>query len=122
MKRREFIKAGAMLSAASVIAVPWASGLTIDGKVYKVGIIGYGDRGSGLHRILGEMPEKFQVVGICDNLDFRLEDAKKAHSGKSIKYYKDYRELVEQKDLDIVVVSTPLSFHYNHAKAALQAG
>lgn len=89
---------------------------------FKVGIIGFGDRGSGIYSTLSKLEDKFEVTSICDELDFRLENAKKASSGKSIVFYKDYRKLLEDKSLDLVIIATPLYLHYEHGKAVLEAG
>lgn len=120
MNRREFVKLGALLSAGSALPISFSSAYKAD-KAYPVGIIGYGDRGSGLHHVLNTMPDKFKVVSICDNLDFRLTQAKKNYSA-GVSFFDDYRKFLEQKELDIVIVSTPLYLHFEHALAVLEAG
>jgi predicted dehydrogenase len=92
-----------------------------ENKVYKMGILGYGDRGSGLHRTLMDMPEQFKVTAICDNLPFRMDNAKKMF-GNGLSYYNDYRQLLEKTDLDVILVATPLYLHLKHAKAVLESG
>lgn len=122
MKRRDFIRTGSLL-AGSALTIPITGlGSIFGDRVYKVGILGYGDRGSGLHNIFNQLPEKFQVTAVCDSLDFRLDNAKKKWSGKKINYYSDYRKMLEEKDLDIVVVSTPLNGHFEQGKATIEAG
>ena len=91
-------------------------------RVYNVGIIGYGDRGSGLHYIFNQLSDKFQVTAVCDVLDFRLENARKKWSGKKINFYSDYRKMLEDKSVDIVVVATPLNGHFEQGKASIEAG
>lgn len=123
MKRRDFIRAGSLLTAGAAFSLPASGFNTIfSDKIYKVGILGYGDRGSGLHGIINQLPEKFTVDAVCDTLDFRIDNARKKWSGKKINYYGDYREMMEQKDLDIILVATPLNGHFEHGKAALEAG
>ena len=41
------------------------------GEKIRLGIIGCGDRGTGLMKTILSMPEEFEVVAICDVLDFR---------------------------------------------------
>lgn len=89
---------------------------------FNVGIIGFGDRGSGIYNTLSKLSDRFEVTGICDELDFRLENAKKASSGKSVVFYKDYRKLLDDKNLDVVIIATPLFLHYQHGKAVLESG
>jgi len=123
LKRRDFVKLGALLSAGTALPFSFTSALDFpqNDKVYTIGILGYGDRGSGLHQVLNSMPEKFKVSGICDNLPFRLESAKKKYPS-GLQIHQDYRSLVDQKDLDIILVSTPLYLHFEHAKAVLESG
>lgn len=87
-----------------------------------VGIIGCGDRGTGIMQVLKEMPEHFEVVAICDVLDFRLQAARKKHASASLKVYRNYQDLLNNKSVQAVVVATPLNVHYEIAKAALEAG
>jgi predicted dehydrogenase len=67
------------------------------------------------------MPQHFQVKGICDNLPLRLEAAKN-NNPSGVQFHQDYRSLLEQKDLDVILVSTPLYLHFDHAKAVLESG
>ena len=123
MKRRDFIRAGSLLTAGAALSLHTSaiSNVFAD-KVYKVGILGYGDRGSGLHGIMNQLPDKFQVAAVCDTLPFRLDNARTKWSGKKINYYSDYLQMLDQKDLDIILVSTPLNGHFEHGKASLDAG
>ncbi|WP_100626955.1 Gfo/Idh/MocA family protein [Algoriphagus formosus] len=122
MKRRDFIqKAGV---AAAVSSLPLGVGASILNqkrkKIYHVGIIGYGDRGSGLHRVMNRMPDKFSVKAISEVLPFRAQPAAKQYP--DLKVYQDYRNLLDSAEIDTVVVSTPLNAHFEHAKAVLEAG
>ncbi|TFV97689.1 Gfo/Idh/MocA family oxidoreductase [Algoriphagus kandeliae] len=122
MKRRDFIqKAGV---AAAVSSLPLGVGASIltqkRNKIYNVGIIGYGDRGSGLHHVMNGMPEKFNIRGIAEVLPFRAEPAAKKYP--QIPVYQDYRRILDDREIDTVVVSTPLNSHFEHAKAVLEAG
>lgn len=118
LKRRDFVKLGALLSASTVLPI-MAS--TSEKRVFSVGILGYGDRGSGLHRVLNGMPDKFLVKAVCDDLPLRLEQAKSKFP-TGVSFYDDYRKLLDQKDLDIILVATPIYLHFEHAKAVLESG
>ncbi|WP_297338197.1 Gfo/Idh/MocA family oxidoreductase [Algoriphagus sp.] len=122
MKRRDFIqKAGAVAVVSSFPLGVGASVLkTKQAEIFKVGIIGYGDRGSGLHRVLNGMPEKFSVRAIAEVLPFRAETASKNYP--RIPVFEDYRRILENQDIDTVIVATPLNAHFEHAQAALEAG
>ena len=120
MKRRDFVKLSTLLTASAALPFNGHSAFLKD-KVFKIGILGYGDRGSGLHQVLNNMPDKFVVRAVCDDLPLRIENAKiKYPSG--VQFHQDYRKLLEQKDLDIILVATPLYLHFEHAKAVLDAG
>jgi predicted dehydrogenase len=86
----------------------------------KVGIIGTGDRGTGLAHLIKNI-EGMEVVGMCDIIPFRLEESKKFGTANT-KYYKDYRELLDQKDLDALMLTSPFSMHSKMALDTLEAG
>ncbi|TZF82841.1 Gfo/Idh/MocA family oxidoreductase [Pedobacter sp. BS3] len=121
MSRRKFLTqsgllAGGLLLHNTAFAVPYQS---IE-KVLKVGIIGYGDRGTGIKSVMDSLPEMFDVVAVCDILQFRLDNAKKL---KPYTYKAhDYRKLLDDRNIDVIVIATPLSEHYHIAKDALLAG
>ncbi len=101
---------------------------TAIGKVFRqspndtlrIGIIGTGDRGSGLIPSINQIGN-FEVAACCDVLPFRLEKALGKVDGKA-HGYKDYRKLLENPELDAVLVSTPLNTHSKIAMDALDAG
>jgi len=109
-----------LLTASAALPFTGLSALPKD-KIYQIGILGYGDRGSGLHQVLNNMPDKFLVKGVCDDLPLRLESARIKHPS-GVQFHQDYRKLLDQKDLDIILVATPLYLHFEHAKAVLDAG
>lgn len=90
--------------------------------ILKVGIIGCGDRGNGLVQVIKELPGNFQVIAICDVLDFRLKETKKMDTHANWKQYKDYRKLLDDKTIQAVFIATPLNLHYPIAVDALAAG
>jgi predicted dehydrogenase len=63
---------------------------------------------------------KAEIVAICDiyqpSIDAALQMAPKA------KVYKDYRELLEDKEVEAVVVATPLNTHFQIVMDAFDAG
>lgn len=85
-----------------------------------IGVIGTGVRGSGLMSIINSI-DNLNVVAGCDVLPFRLEKGL-AKSNSKPKGYADYRKLLDNKDVDAVIVSTPFNTHSNIAIDALDAG
>ncbi len=112
MKRREFVKktglAASAIGAASTVSAAFNSNSNKQSSI-NIGVIGTGDRGSGLISVMNSIPE-LNVVACCDVLPFRLEKGI-ANSGGKAKGYKDYRKLLEHKDLDAVLVATPFNTH-----------
>ena len=120
MTRRDLLKAGLALGAASS-ALAFA-----DDKVRRVGIIGPGWYGkSDLLRLVQVSP--VEVVSMCDVDSKMLSEAAdlvstRQASKKKPRTFSDYREMLKQKDLDIVLVDTPDHWHALAMIAAVQSG
>ncbi len=88
-------------------------------KKYKIGVIGIG-MGSTLLEINADSSSKLEVIGICD---FDIQKAESLGSQYQLKYIcKDYRDLVTQKDIDIIGVFSPDHLHGEHCIEALNNG
>lgn len=85
-----------------------------------IGVIGAGDRGGGLTSIINSI-DGINVIGLCDVLPFRLEKAMSKANSKP-KGYTDYSRLLDNKDIDAVIISTPFHSHSKIAIDALDAG
>ncbi|HUR11562.1 MAG TPA: Gfo/Idh/MocA family oxidoreductase [Flavitalea sp.] len=120
MSRRDFIKNSSLLAGGAILQPPFSALFKPDEKIFKVGIIGCGDRGKGLLQVLQSLPEHFKVIAICDVLDFRFQETRKIITG--VKEFKDYHELLSDKEVDVAVVATPLNLHYKIAVDVLEAG
>ncbi|MEM8508775.1 MAG: Gfo/Idh/MocA family oxidoreductase [Bacteroidota bacterium] len=121
MNRREFVK-GSLATSALLYST---SGLGLDGiaganSTINIGIIGTGDRGGGLIPVINEIPN-LRVVACCDIIPFRLEEGLAKVEGK-VKGYTDYRQIVDNKKVDAVLVATPFNTHAQIAIDALDAG
>ena len=75
----------------------------------------------GLMHVLKELKDKFQVTALCDILDFRFREAKEAVTNE-VKEHNDYRKLLDDKTVPVIVIATPLYLHYQMAADALKAG
>lgn len=121
MNRRDFVLKSSLAAAGLTLSQIKAGGKTISANdVVQLGIIGTGDRGGGIIHILKKLPQ-FKVVACSDIIPFRLEKAV-ASAGPGCKAYQDYRKLLADPNVDAVVISTPLSLHYDMAVAALESG
>ncbi|AYN68555.1 gfo/Idh/MocA family oxidoreductase [Euzebyella marina] len=137
MQRRKFINRTALGSAAMVgfpSIVP-ASVLGKDAPSNKINIgqIGCGRiaRGHDIHDTIRFDQTKY--IAVCDVDTKRADDAKvlvdsfyKEKTGKQkyndTKVYEDYREMLLNKDIDAVVISTPDHWHSQPAMEAAYAG
>ncbi|MCF7668467.1 MAG: Gfo/Idh/MocA family oxidoreductase, partial [Verrucomicrobia bacterium] len=124
MNRREFIKvsaAGLFLSSLS------GYGDLMGGmETKRVGLIGCGWYGKiDLLRLIQIAP--VDVVSLCDVDTKMLAEAaeivaSRQKSGKKPRTYSDYREMLKEKDLDVVLVATPDHWHALAMIAAVEAG
>jgi len=126
LNRRQFIKAStAALSLASLSAM--GLDLADTTKAYRVGVIGTGWYGkSDLFRLLQVAPQ-VEVVALCD-VDKKMLDAaaemtsKRQKSGKKPAVYKDYKKMLSDTKLDIVIIGTPDHWHALQMIDAVKAG
>ncbi len=126
MKRREFLQAsGAGFAAIALTRVPSFAAELADQKK-RVGLIGSGWYGKiDLLRLI--QVASVEVVSLCD-VDRRiLAEAADIVAGRQLskkkpRTYSDYREMLKEKDLDIVLIATPDHWHALPMIAAVQAG
>jgi predicted dehydrogenase len=65
------------------------------------------------------IPE-LRVLGCCDIIPFRLEAAL-SHADEKATGYTDYRKMIENKDIDAIIISTPFSLHNDMALDVLNS-
>jgi predicted dehydrogenase len=115
--RRNFIKQTA-LGTAAILAYPSARVLGANDRV-RVGMIGVGARGQDLLRQVLQVPNA-QFVAAADAYSRRRDEAQKLVPG--IQTFDDHRRLLDMKDLDGVLVASPLHIHARHFLDTLSAG
>jgi predicted dehydrogenase len=115
--RREFIRQAA-IGAAALAAYSPPRVLGANDRV-RVGMIGVGGRGEDLLKQVLEVPNA-QLVAIADVYTRRREEAKKMAPG--IETLDDHRRLLDRKDLDGVIVASPLHIHARHFLDTLASG
>lgn len=84
----------------------------------KVGVLGLGQGKSHLQAF--QAIEESRVVAVCD-ADAEL-GARVAHQFEVPRQYTNYEQLLDDKEVDIIVVATPDHLHGQHAIMALEAG
>ncbi len=117
--RRAFVK-GALAGAASVMIVPrrvlGGQGYTAPSDELTKAVIGVGRMGRTHLKYEGA-----RLVAVCDVDREHLRNAVRA-ADDGVRAYADFRELLEQRDIDIVHIATPPHWHALIAVAAAQAG
>jgi predicted dehydrogenase len=123
MNRRTFLKLSAGAAALSSLAT---YGVDFADQKKRVGLIGAGWYGKcDLFRLIQVAP--VEVVSICDVDKRMLSDAadriaERQVSKKRPRTYGDYREMLKEKDLDVILVAPPDHWHALAMIAALEAG
>jgi len=123
MNRRDFLQIGATGLALSSLG-NYAAAFADTHK--RVGLIGSGWYGKcDLLRLIQVAP--VEVVSLCDVDENMVAEAAelvstRQKSKKKPRIYGDYREMLKEKDLDIVIVATPDHWHALAMIAAVESG
>lgn len=136
MSRRKFLHSSAVASVA-LSGIPYIVPSSVFGQNapsnrINVGAIGTGRISRG-HDLPGVWKHEFaQVMAVCDLDANRVNEAKDLvnnyytkKTGKpfdGVKTYTDYRELLQNKDIDAVIISTPDHWHALNVIHAVKAG
>jgi predicted dehydrogenase len=116
--RRQFLKTSA-LAASVFTARSWAS---VPGANSDIRVAVVGTRGRGLPHIAGYKELKgVRVVALCDvDSDVLAKAAAKTES--NVATYRDFRDMLQARDIDAVSLATPNHWHALQSIWALQAG
>lgn len=123
MNRRRFLQVGAAGLALSTLG-SYAADFADQKK--RVGLIGCGWYGKAdLLRLIQVAP--VEVVSLCDVDQHMLSEAAEIVSTRQLskkkpRTYADYREMLKEKDLDVVLIATPDHWHALPMIAACEAG
>ena len=132
MTRRDFLKRSALGGAAVGLGVrslealgtesagPLPSSVLGANDRVRVGMIGVGARAQELLEAIKKVPGT-EIVAVCDAYKGRIERAIDRTGGKA-KDYGDYRRILDDKSIDVVVIGTPDHWHAKMAIDAVNAG
>jgi len=112
--RRDFARNTGLVTALSYSRI-----LGANDRV-RMGYIGVGNRGDQVHTAFLEYGD-CQTVAVCDLRDDYMDFAVKK-SRATPKKHKEYKKLLEDKDVDAVVIATPDHWHALQFIDACQAG
>lgn len=133
MQRRTFIKSAATVSAFSILKPGIVFGSKANSAI-RIGVIGCGNRGTAVISSISANTNS-NIVAIADLFDDKLQAAEKKISllnanknfpalSKQNIYQgsKAYMRLLENKDVDAVLISSPAYSHVGFLEAAVAAG
>jgi myo-inositol 2-dehydrogenase / D-chiro-inositol 1-dehydrogenase len=137
MKRREFLK-NASSATAGAMVIPTIVPSSVFGKNAPSNKINIGQIGCGRIARSHDMPGVWQydiarLMAVSDVDSKRMEDGKKltedyynkktgSNNAVDVKMYSDYKEMLLNKDIDAVIISTPDHWHAQPAMEAALAG
>ena len=125
VSRRKFIqtsgKTAAALVAGMVAAPAILRGVEATAKPVRVGQIGLGVKGGQHIRAAGSRPS-CKVVGVCDVYKPHLQKGVKFSNNPDVKSYLDYKELLNDPQIEAVIIATPDHWHERMLLDAIAAG
>jgi myo-inositol 2-dehydrogenase/D-chiro-inositol 1-dehydrogenase len=133
MERRNFVKNAAAISAATILTPATAFGSKANSAI-QVGIIGCGNRGTAVISSMSKHTN-INIIAMADLFEDQLQEAKgKLNQLNASKGFSDinksniyqgskaYLELLENKDVEAVLISSPAYTHPGFIEAAVAAG
>lgn len=118
--RRDFLKTTATTAVGVGAAISPVSQILGANNRINVGVIGCGGMGrSNMRHFM--VNKDVAIIAICDVYEKHLKKAWKRTDRKA-KEYKDFRKLLENKDIDAVIVATPDHWHALPTIYACDAG
>ena len=123
IERRSFLKGSAGGALAS--AAPRAQGRPAPSDRVLIGLVGAGVRGRDHHlRFLTANP-RAEIAAVCDvdrqRADFAAQIVARAYRKRPL-VFGDFRDVLERKEIDAVVIATPDHWHSIIAIQAMEAG
>ncbi len=122
ISRRTFLQtsgAATSLAVTQAAAQEAAKPVSPNDRV-QIGCIGFGIMGQGDMKTEAALPG-VEIVAVADVYDGRRTLAQERY-GKQVFTTRDYRELLNRRDVDAVIVATPDHWHGRIATDALHAG
>jgi predicted dehydrogenase len=133
MERRTFLKSAAAISAFSVLKPEIAFG-SQNNSAIRIGMIGCGNRGTGVLTTMSKNTN-VHIIALADLFDDKLRSAQenlgKCNAAKGLagiqkenmyQGSKAYLQLLNDKNVDAVLISTPAYAHPEILEAAVAAG
>ena len=123
LTRREFVAASAGATAFAVLSSTKTQAASPSSKVV-IGVMGLGGRGTYLAQAFASRPDA-EIAYICDvdtRKFARARDAVEEAQGRPPKQVQDFRRILEDKGVDVLINATPDHWHAPASIMACQAG
>ena len=91
-------------------------------RTVKIGIIGCGGIANGKHMPSLKKIKNVQMVAFCDIIEERAVKAAEEYGVEGAKVYTDYKELLKDREIEVVHVCTPNRSHAFISIDAMEAG
>ena len=91
-------------------------------RIVKIGIIGCGGIANGKHMPSLKKIKNVQMVAFCDIIEERAVKAAEEYGVEGARVYTDYKELLKDRDIEVVHVCTPNRSHAFISIDAMEAG
>jgi predicted dehydrogenase len=122
VSRREFLKGSAAAGAAGAAAFGGLTPARVLGANDRIrlAVLGAGERAQYDMSLFQKFPE-VEIVAVCDVYEPHREQAR-LKAGKTCQAYLDYREVLDRKDIDAVLIGSPDHWHKPMLVDAVHAG
>ncbi|MBN76749.1 MAG: oxidoreductase [Verrucomicrobiaceae bacterium] len=126
MKRRHFLKFASLSTAPFYISKNSLLGKNAPSNKITIGMIGTGNH--GIHRNLNMFlrQEDAKIIAVCDVFKSRMLKAQSItndyYKTNDCSIHSDFREILERKDIDAVMISTPDHWHALMSSMAIRRG
>lgn len=125
--RRSFIKkSGSLIAGAALPSMAFRTGRSRVAANDKLIVALIGCRGMGMYNLTDHLKQPgIECAALCDVDNNILEERARTiteKTGKVPKQYNDYRRVIDDRDIDIVIVGTPDHWHCLPTVEACEAG
>src|ERR1035437_9774057 len=123
LTRREFFKSAATVGAASSLSTLVAPHIMYAQDIknpVRYGFVGTGTEGCTLLKFLATVPEG-RCIATCDIYPPNLKKGVET-IGSNPQTFDVYHKMLERKDMDAVIIATPLNLHAEMVQDAMSAG
>jgi len=108
------------MQAASLVPLQAVTG-SAQNSALRVGLIGSGSRGAYTATTVNKDP-RAKIVAVCDVVEEQMKKAKTRTGAPDAKEYRNFQDLLGDKNIDAVMIATPVYLHPDHFEAAVKAG